>query len=89
MCPLCGRQTALESGSQVRARLIRYLLDLSMAQESRRVLLPLNGEELAQFLGTTPETLSRRWTLLEKEGLIEKKGKQVYWKEPERLEKIQ
>ena len=83
------RQTALESGSQVRARLIRYLLDLSMAQESRRVLLPLNGKELARFLGTTPETLSRRWTLLEKEGLIEKKGKQVYLKEPERLENTQ
>ena len=60
-----------------------------MAQESRRVLLPLNGKELARFLGTTPETLSRRWTLLEKEGLIEKKGKQVYLKEPERLENTQ
>lgn len=80
------RQTALDSGSQVKKRLIRYLLDLSIAQESRKVTLSLSGRELAQFLGTTPETLSRRWTLLEKEGLIEKKGKQVQLLDPEGLE---
>ena len=82
------RQTVLDSGSQVKKRLIRYFLDLSTAQESQSVTLSLRGKELAQFLGTTPETLSRRWTQMEKEGLIKKKGKQVYLKEPERLEEI-
>lgn len=82
------RQTALDSGSQVKKRLIRYLLDLSAAQESQRVTLSLSGKELAQFLGTTPETLSRRWSQLEKEGLIEKKGKQVQLVDPERLEEV-
>ncbi len=82
------RQTALDSGSQVKKRLIRYLLDLSIAQESQKVTLSLSGRELAQFLGTTPETLSRRWTLLEKEGLIEKKGKQVQLLDPEGLEEV-
>lgn len=82
------RQTALDSGSRVKKRLIRYLLDLSTAQESQSVPLSLSGKELAQFLGTTPETLSRRWTQMEKEGLIKKKGKQVYLVDPERLEEI-
>ena len=82
------RQTALDSGSRVKKRLIRYFLDLSTAQESQSVPLSLSGKELAQFLGTTPETLYRRWTQMEKEGLIKKKGKQVYLKEPERLEEI-
>ena len=71
------RQTAAESGSQVKSRLIRYLLELSDAQETQTVTLPLNGKELAHFLGTTPETLSRRWSAMEKEGLLRKKGKQV------------
>lgn len=79
------RQTALDSGSQVKKRLIRYFLD---PQESQSVPLSLSGKELAQFLGTTPETLSRRWTQMEKEGLIKKKGKQVYLVDPERLEEI-
>ena len=80
------RQTAAESGSQVKSRLIRYLLELSDAQQTQTVTLPLSGKELAHFLGTTPETLSRRWSALEKERLVSKKGKQVSLLDKGRLE---
>lgn len=81
------RQTAAESGSRVKSRLTRYLLELSDAQQTQTVTLPLSGRELARFLGTSPETLSRRWSALEKEGLVSKKGKLVSLLNKERLEK--
>lgn len=54
-------------------RLSNYLLELSAAQDSLTVTLPLSMKELAAFLDTTPETLSRRIRYLEIEGILTKK----------------
>lgn len=52
---------------KVEERLATYLINLSKSQNSLTFKLPLLMKELAAFLGTTPETLSRKFKLLEDE----------------------
>ena len=78
--------TATES---VASRLAGYLLDLVKVAESSEVTLPLSMKELAAFLGTTPETLSRRMGRLEEEGLLERSGKKIRILRPEALDEIE
>lgn len=72
-----ARRTAPGSRESVQARLASYLLELSAAQDSNSFSLPLTGKELARFLDTTPETLSRRLTALEHMGLLQKQGRNI------------
>lgn len=72
-----GHQATSNTAETVLVRLVSYLLDLSNAQESDSVVLPLSMKELAAFLSTTPETLSRKVGYLEKEGVIKKKGRKI------------
>ena len=69
-----SHQAASDGAGSVLMRLSNYLLELSAAQDSLTVTLPLSMKELAAFLDTTPETLSRRICYLEKEGILTKKG---------------
>ena len=62
----------------VASRLAGYLLDLMKVAQSDTVVLPLSMKELAAFLGTAPETLSRRIRKFEEEGLLERNGKQIH-----------
>jgi len=41
------------------------------AGNSPVITLPMAKKDLASYLGTTPETISRKFTELEKQGLIE------------------
>ncbi len=75
--PVVGRVKVYALSDSGKETLIRYLLELSGAQEAQMAALPLSGKELAHFLGTAPEALSRRWSAMEKEGLLRKRGKQV------------
>lgn len=59
------------------ARIASYLLDLSKAENSSSIVIPLSLKELAKFLAITPETLSRRLRLFEDDGYIVRKGKHV------------
>ncbi|MCF0115154.1 MAG: Crp/Fnr family transcriptional regulator [Erysipelotrichaceae bacterium] len=68
-----SHQTVVNSKA-VMERLVGYLLDLSKVQESDSVVLPMQLKELATFLSTTPETLSRRLSYLENEGYLKKQG---------------
>lgn len=61
----------------VLTRLALYLLELQKAQDDNTVTVPLSMRELAAFLGTTPETVSRRMRQLEEEGLIVREGKRI------------
>lgn len=72
-----SHQAASDGAGSVLMRLSNYLLELSAAQDSLTVTLPLSMKELAAFLDTTPETLSRRIRYLEKEGILTKKGRVV------------
>ena len=83
-----AQQAAAVSGRSIQERLVRYLLDLSRAQESTRLRLPLSGKELSAFLGTTPETLSRRVRSLESQGLLQKSGREVVLLDPDGLESL-
>ncbi len=62
---------------RVDERIASYLLDLMARTHSEQLTLPLKMKELAQYLGTTPETLSRRLKLFEQQGYLSRRGKQV------------
>ena len=44
---------------------------------STTVHLPMSMKELAAFLSTTPETLSRRMKSLEEQGFLKRRGRQI------------
>lgn len=80
--------------NDVGARVAAYLLDLpavwekSAVQENSaaRVHLPMAKKDVATFLGTSPETLSRRFGELEAHGLIEVRGAEIVILDPAGLD---
>ena len=72
----------------VPARLARYLLDLSTQQASAAVRLPVPKHELANRLGTVPETLSRAVTQLARSRLIRRRGETIEILDPEGLDRL-
>ena len=71
------RQTQFLAMERVEERLASYLLDLAKVSESDQVQLSMKMKDIALYLGTTPETLSRKFKLLEKMGYLKRTGKQV------------
>ncbi len=67
------RQTASVAIEQVTNRIIYYLEDLTGddANDETTVELPMTRKDIASYLGTTPETLSRKFKELENADLIE------------------
>ena len=66
------KQTTYISTEKVASRLATFLADLIPEEnEGETVMLPMAKKEIASYLGTTPETLSRKFKVLEKEGLIQ------------------
>ncbi|MDT6952845.1 Crp/Fnr family transcriptional regulator [Companilactobacillus alimentarius] len=66
------QQTAEVTTSSVESRLANYLLETSAGLDEEVFTLPLKKKDIATYLGTTPETISRKLTLLVKQGMIEK-----------------
>ena len=66
------KQTASIATEEVTNRIIYYLEDLAQLNEEDEttIELPMSRKDLASYLGTTPETISRRFKELEKDGLI-------------------
>ncbi|AEH44001.1 transcriptional regulator, Crp/Fnr family [Thermodesulfatator indicus DSM 15286] len=62
---------------EVSERLASYLLYRHEQTGAEEFDLGMNKTQLASFLGTSPETLSRMFSKLQKLGLIESRGKQV------------
>ncbi len=60
---------------KVEERLATYLINLSKSQNSLTFKLPLLMKELAAFLGTTPETLSRKFKFLEDERYLSRNNR--------------
>lgn len=71
------RLLAAVTSSDVTARVAAYLLDLSGSWRdgALTVQLPMAKKEVASYLGTTPETLSRRLAALVDAGVIELRGR--------------
>ena len=59
------------TGLRIGSNQICYRLGLTQVQLSMKM------KDIALYLGTTPETLSRKFKLLEKMGYLKRTGKQV------------
>ncbi|MDN6848085.1 MAG: Crp/Fnr family transcriptional regulator, partial [Tetragenococcus koreensis] len=81
-------QTQFLTMERIEERLATYLLDLAKAAESSQVKIPMKMKELAGFLGTTPETLSRKLKTLEEAQLIKREKQTIQILDAERLEEI-
>jgi len=69
------RRIMILGQQNVTQRLVSFLLDLAehpdfYDERRRQLTIPLNRFDLSDFLGSAPETISRAFTKLEKEGLI-------------------
>lgn len=83
------RMLAARTLAEVGARLAAYLLDCSTTWGvggAATAHLPMAKKDIATFLGTSPETLSRRLKALEREGLIQVHGMDVDILDPVGLE---
>ena len=80
---LASRTLAMNDRIQVlskvklRDKLICYFSQLSRAQKSDILLLPMNRDDLAAYLGTNRSALSRELSNMKKEGLIDYHGNTV------------
>ncbi len=71
---------------EVPARLAGYLLYLNEEQQGEgKVILGISKGQLASLLGTSPETLSRIFTRMAAEGLIEVDGRAITLRDKKRL----
>lgn len=66
------RQAARVATERVETRIAQYLAECVNEQgESLTIALPMSRKDLASYLGTTPETISRKLTELETQGYIQ------------------
>lgn len=65
------QQTTRVTTETVETRLALYLLDTADAAKTDTVKLPMKKKDLATYLGTTPETISRKLTRFETAGYIQ------------------
>jgi CRP/FNR family transcriptional regulator len=67
------KQTAQVAIENVESRIIAFLFSCVEKNDANQttITLPMSKKDLASYLGTTPETISRKFTILEKQGLIE------------------
>ncbi|MBV2181389.1 MAG: Crp/Fnr family transcriptional regulator [Castellaniella sp.] len=68
------KQTAAIATASINARLALYLADQAEQANSSDFSLPMSRRNLASFLGTTPETVSRRLGEFEAAGWIRQTG---------------
>ena len=64
------KQTAAITTASINVRLANYLADQAEQEDSCSFSLPMSRRHLASFLGTTPETVSRRLGEFEEAGWI-------------------
>lgn len=82
------RQSAHQTATNaepVRARLAEYLLNLSAAQDSDTIKIPLQLKELSSYLNTTPETISRGLRELEQQEIIRRERRTITILQKEKL----
>lgn len=82
------KQAQFLATDSIEERLAAYLLDLSLVNNTITVELPFKMKELAAFIGTTPETLSRKLKNMEEKGWIKRKKRTITILKKEELEEI-
>lgn len=69
------KQTTRVSTERVETRLALFLVEhIENNRKSMELTLPMSKKDLASYLGTTPETISRKLTELEEAGYIKQKS---------------
>lgn len=70
------KQTASLATEKVERRIALFLMDCVSEEKGNeaRIELPMSRKDLASYLGTTPETVSRKLTEFEEAGLIKQQG---------------
>ncbi|MFA7670027.1 MAG: Crp/Fnr family transcriptional regulator [Burkholderiaceae bacterium] len=68
------KQAATIATTSINTRLAQYLADQAEQESSFTFNLPMSRKNLASFLGTTPETVSRRFGEFEDAGWIRQSG---------------
>ena len=82
-------QTRFLMMERVETRLSAYLLSLSLLSGGAADLeIPMKMKDLSAYLGTTPETLSRKLHLLEEKNIIRRKGKKIEIMDREKLREM-
>lgn len=77
------------SSKDVETRAAGYLIELANDHHSLEFKLPMSKKDLASFLGTTSETISRRLSNFQTNGWIEQKGqRQIRIIDKDALEKL-
>lgn len=71
------RNTIRRNSMGAKDRLLDYLREQALQATSSTFNLPLSKKDLANYLGLTPETLSRQLKILEQEGMINVTGRQI------------
>lgn len=72
------------SGETLRHKIAAFLLKHNKGDN--KIILPMNREEMADFLGVTRPSLSREFMKMKQEGIIDIKGNLVTIKKEEELE---
>lgn len=67
------RQTTLFATEKIETRIALFLTQC-IDNDSNEISLPMSKKDLASYLGTTPETFSRKLTQLEERGYIKRKS---------------
>lgn len=69
------KQTTRFATEKVETRIALFLAEcIGSDDRSLEFSLPMNKKNLASYLGTTPETISRKFSFLEEQGLIKQKS---------------
>jgi len=77
-CILLNKRIETLNLRTVRQRLAQYLLAHCAAGRSCELNLTIKKSELAKYLGTISETLSRTFRRMKQEGLIEVRGRHIH-----------
>lgn len=67
------KQTTRFATEKVETRLMHFLVECMENNLSNEIMLPMSKKDLASYLGTTPETISRKLSNLENQGYIKQK----------------
>lgn len=62
------------TSEDVEKRIAEYLVELTKQSQYSTITLPMSKKDLASYLGTTPETVSRKLTEFQERGWIEQAG---------------
>ncbi|PWG00880.1 Crp/Fnr family transcriptional regulator [Levilactobacillus bambusae] len=80
------RQAQFLTMPKIEERLATFLVDLSVSEDSLTFDLPMKLKDVATFLGTTPETLSRQLRRFESHQLIRRSGRRLTLLDLDQLE---